>query len=62
MIGSGIQAILRLFPQQFQGFMKYAIEMTSGCLPSFVKIGSGVKKLLRDDWHAETDTHIMVIS
>jgi hypothetical protein len=32
------------------GFMKYAVEMDSGamiCVPSFIKIGSGIQKLIR---------------
>jgi hypothetical protein len=38
--------------------MKYAIEVDSGTMiyiPSFIKIGSGIQKLLRGDTH--TDTH-----
>jgi hypothetical protein len=32
-----------------EGFMKYAIEMSSGAMiyiPSFIKIGSGIQKLI----------------
>jgi hypothetical protein len=32
-----------------EGFMKYAVEMGSGAviyLPSFIKIGSGIQKLI----------------
>jgi hypothetical protein len=41
--------------------MKYAVEMGSGAMiyiPSFIKIGSGIQKLIRGD----TQTHRMVIS
>jgi hypothetical protein len=34
--------------------MKYAVEMGSGIMiyiPSFIKIGSAVEKLMRDGWH-----------
>jgi hypothetical protein len=37
--------------------MKYAVEMDSGammCIPSFVKIGSGIQKMMGD-----TQTHRM---
>jgi hypothetical protein len=36
--------------------MKYAVQMGSGamiCVPSFIKIGSGIQKLIRGD----TQTH-----
>jgi hypothetical protein len=59
-IGSGIQAILRSVPQQFErpqylfysqeGFMKYAVEMTYGgmiYLPSFIDFGSGIQVILK---------------
>jgi hypothetical protein len=58
-ISSSIQVILRLLPQQLQrlqcwyysweGFMKYAVEMTSGGtihISSSMKICSGVQKSL----------------
>jgi hypothetical protein len=48
-IGSSIQAILTLFPRKFEGFMKYTVEMASGGVPSFIEIGSDVKKLLSGD-------------
>jgi hypothetical protein len=35
-----------------EGFMKYAVEKGSGpmiYIPSFVKIGSGIQKLIRRD-------------
>jgi hypothetical protein len=34
--------------------MKYAVEMGSGAMiyiPSFIKIGSGIRKLIRGDTH-----------
>jgi hypothetical protein len=37
--------------------MKYAIEVGSGvmiCMPSFIKIGSGIHKLIGDDSQAQT--------
>jgi hypothetical protein len=40
--------------------MKYAVEISSGAMiyiPSFIKIGSGIQKLLGED----TDTHSKVI-
>jgi hypothetical protein len=59
-IGSGIQILLRLLPQQFkwlqywyyswEGFMMYAIEMPSGgmiYIQSFINTSSGIQKLLR---------------
>jgi hypothetical protein len=55
-VGSGIEVILRSFPQQIQGlqcwhyqwdgFMKCAVEMNSGdmiYIPSFMTIGSGIQ-------------------
>jgi hypothetical protein len=39
--------------------MKYAVEMASGSvtyIPSFIKVGSGVQKLLRGGTHADTQT------
>jgi hypothetical protein len=69
MIGSGIQIIVRLLPQQFdrlqfwyyswEGFMKHTTELASGgtiYLPSFIKIGSGVQKLLWGGIHIHTDS------
>jgi hypothetical protein len=46
-------------------FMKYAVEMASGGMtytPSFIEIGSGIQKLLRDTppnthTHARKHTH-----
>jgi hypothetical protein len=35
-----------------EGFIKYAVEMGSGamiCIPSFIKIGSGIHKLMGAD-------------
>jgi hypothetical protein len=59
-IDSGIQVILRVLLEQleklwclyyrWEGFLKYAIEMTSGgmtYMPSFMKIGAGVHAMLR---------------
>jgi hypothetical protein len=40
----------------WEGFMKYAVEMGSGAMidiPSFIKISSGIRKLIRED----TETH-----
>jgi hypothetical protein len=37
--------------------MKYAVEMGSGAMiyiPSFIKIGSGIQKLIREDTHTDT--------
>jgi uncharacterized RmlC-like cupin family protein len=39
-------------PDWWEGFMKYAAEMGPGAMiyiPSFVKIGSGIQKLIRAD-------------
>jgi hypothetical protein len=39
--------------------MKYAVEMGSGAMiyvPSFIKIDSGIQKLLGGDTHTETQT------
>jgi hypothetical protein len=68
-ISSDIQAILRLLPQKserlqcwyygWKGFMKYAVEMGSGaiiCIPSFIRIGLGVRKLLMGG-NTHTHTH-----
>jgi hypothetical protein len=57
MIGSGIQIMLRLIPQQFEKlqclyywwerFRKYAIEIASGVImyiTSFINIGSGIQR------------------
>jgi hypothetical protein len=41
--------------------MKYAVEMNSGAMiyiPSFIKIGSGIQKLIRGD----AQTHSMTIA
>jgi hypothetical protein len=69
-IGSGIQAILRITCQQFErlqywyywweGFMKYAIEMTAcGMIytPSFIKMSSGVQITYAGWTCKHTDTH-----
>jgi hypothetical protein len=43
--------------------MKYAVEMGSGVMiyiPSFIKIGSGIQKLIRG--HAHRHTHGMEIA
>jgi hypothetical protein len=66
-IGVGIQLILKLLPQQFERlqcwyywreeFMKYAVEMASGgiiYIPGFIKISSGVQKLLGGATHTDT--------
>jgi hypothetical protein len=57
--GSGIQVILRSLPQQSErlqcwyyyceGFMMYAIEMTSDgmMIPSFMTINSGIQVILK---------------
>jgi hypothetical protein len=40
------------------GFMKHAVEMGSGgmiCIPNFIKIGSGIQKLI-DGIHRHTDS------
>jgi hypothetical protein len=40
--------------------MKYVVEMGSGAMiyiPSFIKIGSGIQKLLGGDKHTDTHTH-----
>jgi hypothetical protein len=44
------------------GTFNYTVEMGSGAViyvPSFIKIGSGIQKLLRGDTqtHRHTDTH-----
>jgi hypothetical protein len=42
--------------------MKYAVEMISGVMiyiQSFIKIGSGIQKLIRGGY---TDTHSMVLA
>jgi hypothetical protein len=39
--------------------MKYSVEMGSGAViyvPSFVKIGSGIQKLIGEDTHTDTQT------
>jgi hypothetical protein len=44
-----------------EGFMKYAVEMGSGamtCIPCFVKIGSGIQKLIGGiNRHTSIQTH-----
>jgi hypothetical protein len=65
-IGMGVQAILRLCLRKLRGcnvgitdgwnIFNYSIEMGSGaviCIPSFIKIGSGIEKLIGGD----TQTH-----
>jgi hypothetical protein len=45
--------------------MKYAIQMGSGamiCIPSFIKIGSGIQKLIWGDSQTQRHTDGMVIS
>jgi hypothetical protein len=42
------------------GFMNFSVEMGSGSminLPSFIKIGSGIPKLLGGDTYRDTETH-----
>jgi hypothetical protein len=42
------------------GFMNYAVEMGLGVViykPSFIKIGSGVQKLIGGDTYTHTQTH-----
>jgi hypothetical protein len=66
MIGSDLQLILRLLPQQFERvqcwyyqwerFTKYASEVVSGVMmyiPNFIKIGSGVQTSLRGIAHTQ---------
>jgi hypothetical protein len=39
--------------------MNYAVEMGSGimiCIPSFIKISSGIRKLLGEYTHTDTQT------
>jgi hypothetical protein len=51
-IGSGIQVILSVF-------LKYAVEMASGgmiYIPSFIKIGSGIQKLIGGYTYRHTQT------
>jgi hypothetical protein len=41
----------------WEGFFNYAVEMSLGAvIPSFVKIGSGVQKLMEGDKHTDTRT------
>jgi hypothetical protein len=45
--------------------MKYAVEMGSGAkkyIPSFIKVGSAIKKVDRGDSHTHGYTDSMVIS
>jgi hypothetical protein len=45
--------------------MKYTVEMASDgmiYIPSFIKVGSGIQKLLRGDTHTDTHTDSKVIS
>jgi hypothetical protein len=40
--------------QRLRGFIKYAVKMGSGvmiCIPSFIKIGSGIQKLMGSEIH-----------
>jgi hypothetical protein len=40
--------------------MNYPVEMGSGatvCIPSFIKISSGIQKLLTGDTYTDTQTH-----
>jgi hypothetical protein len=42
-----------------RGFMKYAVEMGSDAMifiPNFVKIGSGIQKMIGEDTYADTQT------
>jgi hypothetical protein len=41
--------------------VNYAIEMGSGvlCMSGFVKIGSGIQKLLRGYTHTDTDSKVI---
>jgi hypothetical protein len=44
-----------------EGFMKYAVEMGSGAMIyilSFIKIGSGIKKLIRGEYR-HTDSIVI---
>jgi hypothetical protein len=39
--------------------MKYAVEMGSSAMiyiPSFIKIGSGIQKLIRGEWRSHVPT------
>jgi hypothetical protein len=41
--------------------MEYAVQMGSGAMiyiPGFIKIGSGIRKLIRGDTHTDTQTRI----
>jgi hypothetical protein len=60
-IGSGIQIILKLLPRQLQRllFSYYVCDMTSGgmmYIPCFIKIASGIQKLIGEDTYTDTDT------
>jgi hypothetical protein len=68
-VGSGIQVILRLLPQQleslqcfyylWEGIVKYPVEMVSGgmkYIPCFIQIGTGFRKLL-EGIHTHTYIH-----
>jgi hypothetical protein len=47
------------YAYRWVGFMKYAVEMGSGAMiyiPSFIKIGSGIQKLLGGDTNTDTQT------
>jgi hypothetical protein len=49
---------LQCWYYRWEGFMKYAVEMASGgltCIPVFIKISSGVQKLL-GGVHMQTHT------
>jgi hypothetical protein len=64
MIGSGIQVMLRLLPQQFQigitderDLWSRPLRWPSGgmmYLPSLMKFGTGVQKLLGGEIHRQT--------
>jgi hypothetical protein len=46
----------------WEGFFNYSVEMGSAAViyeyvPSFIKIGSGVQRLIRGDTHTHTHTH-----
>jgi hypothetical protein len=63
-IGTGVQAIWEaaIMVLLTEGFMKYADEMGSGStiyIPSFIKTGSGIQKLLGRDTLIDTDSKLI---
>jgi hypothetical protein len=39
--------------------MKYAVEMGSGAIPSFITIGSGIQKLMEGGIHRHTESMVI---